>query len=89
MQSLSSSLVDCGIALHEVTKFTLCQFPEERCQSIVVGIYFYKKYGPSNFPHMCLLNTGLLLLGCSRDLHGDFQNTSICWLFSSLQCHST
>lgn len=56
MQSLSSSLVDCGIALHEMTKFTLCQFPEERCQSVMVGIYFFKKYGPSNFPHMCLLN---------------------------------
>jgi len=43
----------------------------------MVGIYFFKKYGPPNFPHMRILHTGLLVLGCSRDLHGDFRNTSI------------
>jgi hypothetical protein len=81
MQSLISLL--CGL-WHCLTwndcKFTLCHFPEEGCQRVMVGIYFFKKYGPSNFPHMCLLHTGLLVLGCSRDLHGDFWNTSICCL---------
>jgi hypothetical protein len=91
IQSLSSLL--CGLwhcLAWSDCKFTVCQFFEERCQSVMVGIYFFKKYGLSNFPHMCLLHTGLILLGCSWDLHRDFWNTSICCLalYSAIPCKS-
>jgi hypothetical protein len=91
MQTLSSSL--CGL-WHCLAwcdcKFSLCHFPEERCHSMMVGIYFFKIYGPSNFPYMYLLHTGLLILGCLWDLHGDFQNTIICCLalYSAIPCKS-